>query len=84
MLGASHTLCIKSIMVNELLGQVATLPHLAIQLRVINDAGLAGMELIPRSSSQSLADLRKVRAAMAGLANHGDGAVVMIPVIFQD
>ena len=83
-LGASHTLCIKSIMVNELLGQVATLPHLAIQLRVINDAGLAGMDLIPRSSSQSLADLRKVRAAMAGLANHGDGAVVMIPVIFQD
>jgi len=83
-LGASHTLCITSIRVNELLGQVATLPHLATQLRVINDAGSVGMDLIHRSSSQSLADLRKVREAMAGLANHGDGAVVMIPVIFQD
>ena len=83
-MGASHTLCIKSIMVNELLGQVATLPHLATQLRVIDDAGSTRLDLIHRSNAQSLVDLRKVREAMAGLANHGDDAVVMIPVIFQD
>ena len=71
-------------MVNELLGQVATLPHIATQLRVINDAGSTGLDLIPRSSAQSLVDLRKVREAMAGLAHHGNDAVVMIPVIFQD
>lgn len=83
-LGASHTLCIKSIRVNELLGQVASLPHIATRLRLINDAGSTGMDLNHRSSAQSLVDLRKVREAMAGLANHGDDAVVMIPVIFQD
>ena len=83
-LGASHTLCINSISVNDLLGQVATLPHISTQLRVINDSDTTGMALIRRSSAQSLVDLRKVREAMAGLANHGDDAVVMIPVIFQD
>lgn len=83
-LGASHTLCIKAIKVNELLGQVAILKHFSTQLMVIQSEGQTRMDLTARSSSQSLADLRLVREAMAGLARHGDGAVVMIPIIFQD
>ena len=83
-LGASHPLCIKSIRVNELLGQVATLKHFSTQLMMIQREGQTVIDLTARSSSQTLADLRKIREAMAGLTEHGDGAVVMIPVIFQD